>query len=198
MRPRRPNHARLPGQPPRPYPREQPRKAGRHELGDASANQGDGQLGRSLNSKPRVRWIWTGVSQTHWGSCGDRRSKELDEPMTDQSSKQRRRTLICPILAIAATHDQWARCWAQEVKDVHAGYELASEVCSPCHVVVPLPAPSFMDIAKSQYGSLAPLENLLRSTHSDVGHPGGMPNISLSKEQIRTISAYIGSLREAR
>jgi hypothetical protein len=55
-----------------------------------------------------------------------------------------------------------------------------------------------MDIAKSQYGSPAPLENLLRSTHSDVGHPGGMPNISLSREQIRTISAYIGSLREAR
>jgi mono/diheme cytochrome c family protein len=118
--------------------------------------------------------------------------------MTDQSSKQRRRTLICAILAIAATHDQWTRCWAQEVKDVHAGYELASKVCSPCHVVAPLPAPSFMDIAKSQYGSLAPLENLLRSTHSDVGHPGGMPNISLSREQIRTISAYIGSLREAR
>ena len=99
--------------------------------------------------------------------------------MTDQSSKQRRRTLVCAILAIAATHDQWTRCWAQEVKDVHAGYELASKVCSPCHVVAPLPAPSFMDIAKSQYGSPAPLENLLRSTHSDVSHPGGMPNLSL-------------------
>ena len=38
------------------------------------------------------------------------------------------------------------------------------------------------------------------STHSDVCHPGGMPNISLlrEREQIRTISAYIGSLREAR
>jgi mono/diheme cytochrome c family protein len=118
--------------------------------------------------------------------------------MTDQSSKQRRRTLVCAILTIAATHDQWTRCWAQDVNNVHAGYELASKVCSPCHVVAPLPGPSFMDIAKSQYGSLAPLENLLRSTHSDVGHPGGMPNISLSREQIRTISAYIGSLREAR
>jgi mono/diheme cytochrome c family protein len=118
--------------------------------------------------------------------------------MTDQSSKQRRRTLVGAIMAIAATSDQWTRCWAQEVKDVHAGYELASKVCSPCHVVAPLPGPSFMDIAKSQYGSPAPLENFLRSTHSDVGHPGGMPNISLSREQIRTISAYIGSLREAR
>ena len=54
-----------------------------------------------------------------------------------------------------------------------------------------------MDIAKSEYGSQAPLENFLRSTHSNVSHPGGMPNISLSGEQIRTISAYIGSLREA-
>ena len=78
--------------------------------------------------------------------------------MTDQSSKQRRRTLVCAILAIAATHDQWTRCWAQEVKDVHAGYELASKVCSPCYVVAPLPGPSFMDIAKSEYGSPAPLE----------------------------------------
>jgi hypothetical protein len=69
---------------------------------------------------------------------------------------------------------------------------MEGSVCSPCHVVAPLPAPSFMDIAKSQYGSLAPLESLLRSTHSDVGHPGGMPNISLSREQIGTISAYIG------
>ena len=118
--------------------------------------------------------------------------------MTDQSSKQRRRTLVGAILAIAATSDQWTRCWAQDVKDVHAGYELASKVCSPCHVVAPLPGPSSMDIAKSQYGSTAPLENFLRSTHSDVSHPGGMPNISLSGEQIRTISAYIGSLREAR
>jgi hypothetical protein len=104
--------------------------------------------------------------------------------MTDQSSKQRRRTLICAILAIATTHDQWTRSWAQDVKNVHAGYELASKVCSPCHVVAPLPAPSFMDIAKSQYGSLAPLESLLRSTHSDVSHPGGMPNISLSENKL--------------
>ena len=44
-----------------------------------------------------------------------------------------------------------------------------------------------MDIAKSEYGSPAPLENFLRSTHSNVSHPGGMPNISLSGEQIRTI-----------
>jgi hypothetical protein len=54
-----------------------------------------------------------------------------------------------------------------------------------------------MDIAKGEYGSPAPFENLLRSTHSDVSHPGGMPNLSLSGEQIRTISAYIGSLRGA-
>jgi hypothetical protein len=87
--------------------------------------------------------------------------------MTDQSSKQRRRTLVCATLAIAAMHDQ-TRCWAQEVKDVHAGYDLASKVCSPCYVVAPLPGPSFMDIANSQYGSPAPLENFLRSTHSDV------------------------------
>ena len=55
-----------------------------------------------------------------------------------------------------------------------------------------------MDIAKGDYHSAAPLENLLRSTHSNVSHPGGMPNIRLTEEQMRTISAYIASLREAR
>jgi hypothetical protein len=115
--------------------------------------------------------------------------------MTDQSSRQRRRISIGAILAIAAMNDQWTGCWAQEVKDVHTGYQLASRVCSPCHLVAPLPGPSFMDIANSEYGSPAPLENFLRSTHSNVSHPGGMPSISLSGEQIRTISAYIGSLR---
>ena len=44
-----------------------------------------------------------------------------------------------------------------------------------------------MDIAKDQYGS-GSLENLLRSTHSNVSHPGGMPSVVLSAEQILMIS----------
>jgi mono/diheme cytochrome c family protein len=117
--------------------------------------------------------------------------------VTDQSF-WRRKTMIGAVLAIATMSDQWARCWAQEVKDVRAGYELASKICSPCHVIGPSAGPSFMDIAKGDYHSAAPLENLLRSTHSNVSHPGGMPNIRLTEEQMRTISAYIASLREAR
>ena len=104
---------------------------------------------------------------------------------------------IGAILTIAALSDQQGYCWAQEVKDVRAGYELASKICSPCHVIGPLPGPSFVDISKGDYRSAEPLENLLRSTHSNVSHPGEMPSIYLSEEQIRKISAYIGSLREA-
>ena len=117
--------------------------------------------------------------------------------MTDQSL-QRRRAIVGVISVIVATSAQSARCSAQEIKDVHAGYELASKICSPCHLVAPLPGPSFMEIAKGEYRSPASLESILRSTHSDVSHPGGMPRMDLSDEQIRKISAYIGSLREAR
>ena len=119
--------------------------------------------------------------------------------MTDQSSKQRRRTLVGAILAIAATSDQWTRCWAQEVKDVHAGYELASKVCSPCHVVAPLPGPFFHGYRKEPiWLASATLKISCDRLTATLVTPGGMPNISLSGEQIRTISAYIGSLREAR
>jgi mono/diheme cytochrome c family protein len=113
-------------------------------------------------------------------------------------SLRRRRTVVAAILAIVPTSDQWVQCWAQEIKDVHAGYELASKICSPCHVIGPSPGPSFMDIAKGDYRSAAPLQNLLRSTHSNVSHPGGMPRLDLSDEQIRAISDYIDSFREAR
>jgi mono/diheme cytochrome c family protein len=111
---------------------------------------------------------------------------------------QRRRTLVGVILTITRMSNPWAPCLAQDLKDVDAGRELALKVCSPCHLVAPLPGPPFADIAKGEYASPTPLENFLRSTHSNVSHPGGMPRIDLSDEQIRAISAYIGSLREGR
>lgn len=117
--------------------------------------------------------------------------------MTDQLP-QRRRTLVGAILTITLMSNPWAPCSAQDLKDVDAGHELALKVCSPCHLVGPLPGPPFADIAKGEYASSTPLESFLRSTHSNVSHPGGMPRIDLTYEQIRAISAYIGSLREAR
>jgi len=89
-------------------------------------------------------------------SSSGRRSKELRRAMTDQSLR-RGRDVLGAILAIAVINNQLAYCWAQ-VKDVHAGYELASKICSPCHVIGPLPGPSFMDIAKGDYRSAAPLK----------------------------------------
>ena len=76
--------------------------------------------------------------------------------MNDQSL-QRRRVILGVLSVIVAMSAQPARCSAQEIKDVHAGYELASKICSPCHLVGPLPGPSFMDIAKGEYGSPASL-----------------------------------------
>ena len=126
----------------------------------------------------------------------DARYRSRDKAGMTYQSLRRGRNVLGAILAIALINNQLAYCWAQ-VKDVHAGYELASKICSPCHVIGPSPGPSFIDIAKGDYRSAAPLESLLRSTQSDVSHPGGMPRIDLSDEQIRAISAYIGSLREA-
>ena len=111
-------------------------------------------------------------------------------------SAGRRRGLVSAILIIGALSSLAARCLAEEMKDIAAGHDVASRMCSQCHLIGPLPGPPFMDIAKSEYGAPASLESFLRSTHSDISHPGGMPRMQLSADQIRAIAAYIKSLRE--
>jgi hypothetical protein len=52
-----------------------------------------------------------------------------------------------------------------------------------------------MDIAKGDHASPNALRNFLRSTHSDVSHPGATPNPGLTDAQIRSIAAYLSTLR---
>ena len=88
-----------------------------------------------------------------------------------------------------------AAVWADEASDVRAGQELAEKTCSHCHVVSERPGPPFAEIANGDHFEPNPLLALLRSTHSDVSHPGGMPTSELSDHEIEQISAYLASLR---
>ena len=115
---------------------------------------------------------------------------------TIRLASRRRRILFSAALAAVAFHCAWS--WAQDADDVRAGRELATKMCSQCHAVAAPPGPSFKDIAKSDFSSPASLENFMRSTHSNVSHPGGMPNLNLTDEQTRMISAYIRSLKQQR
>jgi len=94
---------------------------------------------------------------------------------------------------------------AESANAVQAGKDLAVSLCSPCHVVAPQTserrpsgsgAPSFLDIAQGSKAAPDALRGFLRSTGSSVAHPGAMPHIDLSDEQIGTIAAYLSSLRE--
>ncbi len=98
-------------------------------------------------------------------------------------------------LAIAASIGTCAGVWADEASDIRAGEELAEKVCSQCHAVSQRPGPPFAEIANGNHAEPNALLALLRSTHSDVSHPGGMPNLELTERQINQISAYLGSLR---
>jgi hypothetical protein len=57
------------------------------------------------------------------------------------------------------------------------------------------PGPTFAEIANGGHAAPDTLLAFLRSTHSDVSHPGAMPNPGLTERQIDQISAYLGSLR---
>lgn len=84
---------------------------------------------------------------------------------------------------------------ADESADARAGQELAIKACSPCHVVSAPTGPSFADIAKGQHAEPEALRDFMRSTHSDVSHPGAMPTPELTDGQIEEIAAYLATLR---
>jgi mono/diheme cytochrome c family protein len=112
--------------------------------------------------------------------------------------KLRRQRFTVAILAIALTTGHGACAWAEDAKDVRAGEDLASKICSPCHVVIKPSGPSFAEIAKGSHASSESLRTFLRTTQNSVSHPGAMPNLDLTAEQIRLISEYLASLREAK
>ncbi len=101
------------------------------------------------------------------------------------------RTLVVIAVSIGI-HD--GAC-AQEASDIRPGRELATKFCSQCHVVAERAGPSFAEIAKGEHAAPDALLALLRSTHTDVSHPGAMPNSELTEKEIDQISAYLATLR---
>jgi mono/diheme cytochrome c family protein len=95
--------------------------------------------------------------------------------------------------ALAVTEVQ-----ARDIGDLRQGRRLALDVCASCHAVVagqtrsPLAtAPSFEEIAKTPGMTAAALAFWFTA----ASHPT-MPNLVLSSEQLRDVSAYILSLRD--
>lgn len=89
-----------------------------------------------------------------------------------------------------------APAWAQ---DAQAGHDIATKWCANCHVVeVKGPAvrndavPSFRAIAQMNSTTAASLAAFLATPHPR------MPNYTLSRQEIRDVSAYILSLRDAK
>ena len=89
--------------------------------------------------------------------------------------------------------------------DVGKGRHLAIMLCTTCHVVAPdqpyaptlnPPAPSFESIAQRSETDGDSLRKFLTTTYQGLDKPKGMPNPVLADSQIRTISAYLLSLRK--
>jgi mono/diheme cytochrome c family protein len=118
-----------------------------------------------------------------------------------------RQSVDLAVFSIVAMLGCMASACADSAQDVRKGNELAVRFCSPCHLVssqagqdharAPSGA-SFEQIAKGSKAGPEALRILLLSTQSNVSHPGGMPNPKLTEDQIRLISAYISSLRDAK
>ena len=90
---------------------------------------------------------------------------------------------------LAAAGDGQARGFAQ------GGHEIATRWCAACHVVDAeqtrgSPAvPTFMEIASRGDGDLGWIEGFLADPHPE------MPDMSLTRQEIRDLVAYVESLR---
>jgi len=102
---------------------------------------------------------------------------------------------ISAILLVGAAIGLLGPALAEDQNNARTGERLAQKLCSSCHLVGRLPGPSFADIARGDHASPDALRNFLHSTHSDVSHPGAMPNPELTDEQIRAIAAYLSTLQ---
>lgn len=106
------------------------------------------------------------------------------------------RTLI--VSAVFSILGMVATSQAQGIGDVQQGRQLALDICASCHAVragqtqSPLAtAPSFEEIAHIPGMTAAGLAFWLTAQ----SHPT-MPNLILSPQQVRDVSAYLLSLRE--
>jgi len=101
-------------------------------------------------------------------------------------------SIVFSIVGMVATSQ------AQDVGDVHQGRQLALDVCGSCHAVragqtqSPLAtAPSFEEITHMPGITATALAFWLTAQ----SHPT-MPNLLLSPQQVRNVSAYVLSLRD--
>jgi len=117
------------------------------------------------------------------------------------------KSFVRAVFVLIATLSFVAVAGANDARNIREGKELAMTVCSPCHVITSQPSqhpapsppgPSFEEIAKGSKAAPEALHIFLLSTQSNVGHPGSMPNLKLTEDQIRLISAYLSSLRNTK
>lgn len=89
--------------------------------------------------------------------------------------------------------------------EVRAGYRIARDICSACHVihpsetrqpVLPQPGPRFAEIANRPGMTRESLERFITTTGLDVeARPVTMPNQGLSSDTTKEVASYIMSLR---
>ena len=101
-------------------------------------------------------------------------------------------------ILVGASLSLAASALAQATKgDAEAGHRFASQSCSNCHLVdaqQTKPAvdgvPSFISLAKSPTETSERIQAFLANPH------GAMPPISLSRQEIADVAAYIETLRK--
>jgi mono/diheme cytochrome c family protein len=101
------------------------------------------------------------------------------------------RTTLRTALTLAITAGQIAT--ANAAGDPEIGRQLAKMWCASCHLVsseqdTAAEAPPFESIARESRGEFAWLEPFLADPHPP------MPELSLTREEIRDLAAYIESL----
>jgi mono/diheme cytochrome c family protein len=122
----------------------------------------------------------------------------MGEGMKMDNGMQVRRTgwvrVLVPVLVWLAAAGQLPAASAQGWGDAAAGREIADRWCAACHLVAPdqqqasADVPSFMEIARAVEGDFAVLEGFLIDPHPP------MPDMSLTRQEIRDIIAYFGTL----
>ena len=102
------------------------------------------------------------------------------------------RAILLPVIALMITATSAS---AQTRVGAAEGREIAQRWCSACHVVAPdqtsgsAAVPTFMEIARRSNGELSFLEGFLADPHPV------MPDMSLTRQEIKSLVAYIGTLR---
>ncbi len=98
------------------------------------------------------------------------------------------------VVGLAAANLPLSAASAQGWGDAAAGKEMAERWCAECHMVSPdqqqasADVPTFMEIARAVEGDFAVLEAFLIDPHPP------MPDMSLTRQEIRDIIAYFGTL----